>query len=243
METLRGILWNSKDALEDLELTYVVGLYGLLPEPPLPDARLVLRHVTHLVLGYISFREPREVLQAIDFPTLRTLSIRSSRAGLRSGDVLIDVLKYIRVEELLDLRLINIVVPPMGYMEGDVRGPGEESLSLILQLFRRLSRGHLRMLTLEDCCHCFLGFMNYGREMGGGSVNLSGLKELSLQVSTEDGSKGVISFLRDRLELGTVNGVYAGPVLERLMLTMSTNVQEQLEGLGELAKERQISFD
>ncbi len=239
METLRRILWNSKDTLEDLELTYVVGLYGLLPEPPSPDARLVLRHVTHLVLRYISFREPREVLQAIDFPALRTLSIRSLQAGLRSGDVL----KYIRVEELLDLRLVNIVLPPMDCMEGDVRGPAEESLPLTLQLIRRLSRGHQCTLTLEDCCHCFLKFMDYGRERGGGFVNLSGLKELSLQVGTEDGSKGVVSFLRERLELGTVNGAYAGPVLERLMLTMSTNVQEDLEGLGELAKERQISFD
>ncbi|KAK0221241.1 hypothetical protein EDD85DRAFT_983513 [Armillaria nabsnona] len=243
MEGLRELLWNSKDTLEHLELTYVVGLYGLLPEPPLPDARLVLHHVTHLVFGYIYFREPREVLQAIDFPALRTLSIRSLQAGLRSGDVLIDMLEYIRVEELLGLRLVNIIVPRMDYMEGDVRGPAEESLPLILQLFRRLSRGHLRTLTLEDCCHCFLKFMNYGRETGSGSVNLSGLKELSLQVSTEDGSKGVVWFLRDRLELGTVNRAYAGPVLERLMLTMSANVQEQLEGLGELAKERQISFD
>ncbi len=76
--------------------------------------------------------------------------------------------------------------------------------------------------------------MNYGSESGGGKVNLSGLKDLIVKVCTEDASVGVMSFMRDRLELGTVDVVYVGPVVEHMIIILKPNVEEEAESLGDL---------
>ncbi|KAK0209462.1 hypothetical protein IW262DRAFT_1486458 [Armillaria fumosa] len=196
METLRGILWNGKDTLEHLELTDVLGIHA---EAPVPDARLVLQPVTCLVLVYTGLDDAWAVLQGFEVPELRTLVVRSP-GGFRSDDVL----KYIEVEDLLDVKLAYISVD---CSEGDAGGTAEESIPLIYQLFRRFSRGNLHRLTLDHCCEgFFLKFMNYGNEIGGGSVNLSQLKALIVRVWTRAESEGIVSLLRGRLELGSVDG-------------------------------------
>ncbi|KAK0488113.1 hypothetical protein EDD18DRAFT_1423668 [Armillaria luteobubalina] len=235
METLRGILWNSKDTLEHLQLLAVLDIRS---EVPVPDARLVLKYVTGLALRYTGVHEARALFQGFEFPELRTLVLQNKGRDC-DDEVLLDVLKYTQVEDLFKVQFSRIFVD---CLEGAAGGTAEESTPLILQLFHRFSRGDLQRLTLDHCCECFLKFMNYGNEMGGGSVNLSQLKALIVCVTTTEASEGVVSFLRDRLELGSVNGPYAGPVLEQLKLMMWQGVEGQVEALAELAKEIQITY-
>ncbi len=53
-----------------------------------------------------------------------------------------------------------------------------------------------------------------------------------------------MSFIRDRLELGTVDEVYVGPVMEHLIIILKPNVQEEAESLGDLklAKDGRFFF-
>ncbi|SJK99173.1 uncharacterized protein ARMOST_02461 [Armillaria ostoyae] len=234
MKVLRGILSNSKDTLEYLELTHAIGLDEELVDPPPSESRLTLPYVKQMKLVYIDPREAQQILRAFDFPALRTLVIKSYNEDEDSRDVLVDALNYVRVEELLDLTLVGISLPPEDFPERELNGVEEKSLPLILQFLRRLTRGHLYKLVLEYCCDDFLKFMNYGNESGGGKVNLSRLKGLIVKACTEDASVGVMSFIRNRLERGTVDGVYAGPVLEDLIIIVKPNVQEEAKSLGDL---------
>ncbi len=146
---------------------------------------------------YIDPREAQQIFRAFDLPALRRLTINSHNEDEDSSAVLVDVLKYVRVEELLDLRLAGISLPPENIQERELNGAAEESLPLILQFLLRLTRGNLSKLVLQSCCDDFLKFMNYGSESGGGKINLSGLKDLIVKVGTEDASIGVMSFIRD----------------------------------------------
>ncbi len=95
---------------------------------------------------------------------------------------------------------------------------------------------------LEYCSNDFLKFMNYGNESGGGKDNLFRLNTLIVKVRTEDASVGVMSFIRDRLELTTVDGVYIGPVMEHLISIIKPNVQEEAESLGDLKLVKDLRF-
>ncbi|KAK0430397.1 hypothetical protein EV421DRAFT_1744115 [Armillaria borealis] len=234
MEILRGILSNSKDTLEYLELSYAIGLDEELGDPPPSESRLTLSHVEQMKLVYTDPREAQQILRAFDFPALRTITMKSHDEDTDGSAVLVDVLKYVRVEELLDVMLTGISLPPKDFPERELNGAEEESLPLVLQFLRRLTRGHLYKLVLEYCCGDFLKFMNYGDESGGGKVNLSGLGALIVKVGTEDASVGVMTFIRDRLELGTVDGVYVGPVMEHIIIIVKPNVEEEAESLGDL---------
>ncbi|KAK0468838.1 hypothetical protein IW261DRAFT_1597908 [Armillaria novae-zelandiae] len=237
METLCRILWNSKDTLEHLEFTDILDVRS---EAPVPNSRLVLKHVTHLALGRMdSTYGARAVLQGFEFPALRTLVIEGT-PWARIDEVFVDVLKYIQVEDLLNVKFARISVD---CSEGDADGTAEESTPLILQLFRRLSRGSLQRLTVDDCCDGFLNFMKYQKEIGRGRINLSQLKALTVRVWTSPQSEIIVSFLPDRLELGSVNGSYIGPVLEQLTLVMDQSFEGEVEGLAELAKEMQITYN
>ncbi|KAK0184910.1 hypothetical protein F5146DRAFT_1167645 [Armillaria mellea] len=245
MEILRGILFNSQNTLEYLELTYVIGLDEELGNPPSSGSRLTLPHVKKLKLVYIDPREAQQIFRAFDFPALRMLTINSHNENENSSVVLADVLKYVRIEELLDLRLIGIALPPEDFSEQELNQAKEESLPLVLAFLRRLTRGNLFKLVLHCCCNDFLKFMNYREgKSGGGKVNLFGLKDLVVKAGTEDASVGAMTFIRDRLALGTVNGVYIGPVMDHMLLILKPNVEEEAHsfGGGELAKDRRFMF-
>ncbi|KAK0193169.1 hypothetical protein F5146DRAFT_1137044 [Armillaria mellea] len=219
METLRGNLSNSKDTLECLELTYAIGLDEEPGNPPPSQSRLKLPHVKKLKLIYIDPREAQQILRTFDFPALRTLSIDSHNEEEDHSTVLVDVLNYVRFEELLDLRLIGITLSPEDFSEQELNGADEESLPLILQFLCRFSCGNLSKLVLQCCCDEFLKFMNYRNDFGGG-------KNQSFRAQGFDckgvyrGSKRWCHILR--------------PVLEHMLLIVKPNVQEEAESLGDL---------
>ncbi|KAK0490182.1 hypothetical protein EDD18DRAFT_1416844 [Armillaria luteobubalina] len=234
-ELLRGILSNSKDTLEVLELAYAVGLYDEEPgDSPISESRLTLPHVKQLKLTYYHPREAQHVLGAFDFPALCSVTMKSHDEDKDSSIVLAELLQYVDVEQLLDVVLTGISLPQEDFPEQEVNGAEEESLPLVLRFLRWLTHGNLHKLVLEYCCGDFLKFMNYRHESGGREVNLARLYALIVKVGTEDASVGVMSFVRDRLALGTVDGVYVGPVLERMIIIVKPNVQEEADSLGDL---------
>ncbi len=85
LEDLRRILAVSKNTLECLELSFVVGLDDSedVSVPPVPENRLVLPHVTQLELGYMGPCEAQNVLRQFDFPSLRGLTLQNSQEKLR----------------------------------------------------------------------------------------------------------------------------------------------------------------
>ncbi len=84
--------------------------------------------------------------------------------------------------------------------------------------------------------------MNCRNELRGGKVNLSGLNTLIVKVRTEDENVGVMSFIRDLLELGTVDTVYVGPAMEHLINIVKPNVQAEAERLGDLKFAKDLRF-
>ncbi|KAK0484112.1 hypothetical protein EDD18DRAFT_1430169 [Armillaria luteobubalina] len=234
-ELLQGILSNSKDTLEVLELSYVVGLYDEEPgDSPLSESRLTLPHVKQLKLTYYHPREAQHVLGAFDFPTLCSITMKSHDEDKDSSMVLAELLQYVDVEQLLDVVLTGISLPQEDFLEQEMNGAQEESLPLVLRFLCWLTCRNLHKLVLEYCCGDFLKFMNYRHESGGGEVNLARLHALIVKVGTEDASVGVMSFVQDRLALGTVDGVYIGPVLEHMIIIVKRNIQEEADSLGDL---------
>ncbi|KAK0196326.1 hypothetical protein F5146DRAFT_1220859 [Armillaria mellea] len=227
IETLYGILLNSKDTLEHLDLSFVVGVHsGPVFEL---EKSLVLPQVTHPEVGFGCSHEARAVLQVFDFPLLRELTVESLTGWKRSDYVVEGVLRYVRVEELVELSLLWV----------DLFEDAAETL--IRELVGRLSQGCLRRLTLDKCTDAFLRIMDYGKE--GFLALLSGLEELSVRVSTNKESEDLVSLLHAILESGMVDGVYAGPTLEKVTITVAEiDLDAELERLDYLANEIRVTF-
>ncbi|SJL18232.1 uncharacterized protein ARMOST_21810 [Armillaria ostoyae] len=207
METLHDILCNSKDTLETLELRWFITAEedSEWAHSSLPMNRVTLPRVEHLDIGYSYHEETCHVLQTFDFPALHDLRLQADGRDFDSN-VFVDVMKYLPVENLDDLSLIRIYVPPGEFPDPDLMRDGsitEGSLPLLLQFIRRL--GLLQKLSISLYPDTFLKFMNYRK---GDTINMARLKELWMQEHTEDSNVGIVPFLRERLELGTVDGEY-----------------------------------
>ncbi|KAK0440042.1 uncharacterized protein EV420DRAFT_1486065 [Desarmillaria tabescens] len=242
IETIRGILSNSKDTLEVLSLAFVID--PIYNNAPRPESRLTLPHVCSLKLEYLISDEAKNVFRTFDFPGIRKLTLRNRRDDLDDSYVLIELMKYFHLEQLVDLELTGIWVLPEDFSELEVLKDDEipEDYFVILKLFRRLTQ--VGRFTLQNCCNDFLRFLNY-RDRGG-PLNLSGIKHLVVKEHTEKASAGVVVvFIQDRLELGMVNGVYEGSVLESLILDVQADVQAEIKSLGDLAfaKEKKITYE
>ncbi|PBK90900.1 hypothetical protein ARMGADRAFT_1031997 [Armillaria gallica] len=172
-------------------------------------------------------REAQQILRSVDFPALRSLTIKSHDKDKDSCAVLVDVLKYFRVEVLFNVMLAGISLPPEDFPER-LNGVAEESLPPILQFLRQLTCGILFQPVLEHCSDDFLKFMNYGNEFA--------------ILGTEHESVSVMSFIRDRLELGIIDGVYVGPVMEHLIIFVEPNIEEEAKSLGDLKLAKDLRF-
>ncbi len=259
MEILRGILFNSMNTLESLELADIIKWAHPSDLHP-AKARLTLSSVHILIIGNHTPNEVRFAVQAFTFPALRNLTISCPLGGPKR-DIFVSLIRYLPLDELHKHKFPvtcfreTVLPDPDLVREGTIV---EESLPLMLQFIRRLTSLH----TLELMCICdtaeldcswwslFLRFMNYPvtdlNDERNGALNLFGLQRLSIRA---DGhmSPEVLSFLRKRLELGTVNGEYVGPVFEKLTLSLWSRIQWQEEDRSfledvTLAKEQSIVF-
>ncbi|KAK0435348.1 hypothetical protein EV421DRAFT_2039132 [Armillaria borealis] len=213
METLHGILCNSQDTLDSRA-----------------ENRVTLPRVEHLDIGYSYPEEACHVLQTFDFPALHELWLQADGREFDSS-VFVDVMKYLPVENLDDLSLIRIYVPPGEFPDPDLVRDGnitEGSLPLLLQFIRRL--GLLQNFSISLYPDTFL---NYRK---GDTINMAILKELWMQEHTEDSNVGIVPFLRERLELGTVDGEYVGPVLEDMTLVIRSRVYDEVKKYFGLSK-------
>ncbi|SJL15572.1 uncharacterized protein ARMOST_19073 [Armillaria ostoyae] len=259
MEILRGILFNSMNTLESLELADIINWADPSDLHP-AKARLTLPRVHTLIIGNRTPNEVRFAVQAFAFPTLRNLTIKCPLGGPES-DIFVSLIRYLPLDELHKLKFPvtcfreTVLPDPDLVKEGNI---AEDSLPLMLQFIRRLTSLHTLELmcfcdTAElDCswCSLFLRLMNYPvtdlKDERNGALNLFGLQRLSIKA---DGhmSPEALSFLRKRLELGTVNGEYVGPVFEKLTLSLWSRIQWQEEDQSflndvTLAKEQSIVF-
>ncbi len=259
MEILRGILFNSMNTLETLELADIINW----PDPSdlhPAKARLILPCVHTLIIGNRTPNEVRFAVQAFAFPALRDLTIKCPLGGPES-DIFVSLIRYLPLDELHKLKFPVTCFRETVLPDPDLVREGnsvEESLPLMLQFIRRLMSLHtLELMCLcdtakRDCswCSLFLRFMNYPvtdlKDERNGALNLFGLQRLSIRA---DGymSPEALSFLRKRLELGTVDGEYVGPVFEKLTLSLWSRSQWQEEDQiflkdVTLAKEQSIVF-
>ncbi|KAK0496229.1 hypothetical protein EDD18DRAFT_199709 [Armillaria luteobubalina] len=241
MDTLRGILSNSMNTLESLVLTSVVDIDS--GSPP-PAVRLVLPRVQNLTLGYRVPQEVQVLLQAFEFPAVNKLVIQSSAAGTGAADVFINVMNYLPLGQL---QILELWAPYFGSvfpgLDPELVKKGcitEEALPVALQFIRRLTS--LRLLSLHFPCDGFLKYMNYpvtqpkdGTDLPlNKTVNMAGLGGLLIHSQHPDIDRGVVSFLRDRMKQGTVNGKYVGPVMSAMTLFLSQASQKDIESLGDL---------
>ncbi|KAK0232439.1 hypothetical protein EDD85DRAFT_847901 [Armillaria nabsnona] len=251
METLCGILSNSMNTLESLVLAYVVDFFSGSPPPAI---RLVLPRVQNLTLGYAVPQEVQVLLRAFEFPAINKLIIQPSEAAMGTADVFINVMNYLPLGQLQILELWAVYFgsafpgpDPELVKEGSI---AEQALPVALQFIRRLTS--LRVLSLHFPCSGFLKYMNYpvsrpkdGTELSPNkAVNMAGLRGLLIHSQHPHIDRGVVSFLRERLEQGTVNGAYVGPVMSAVTLFLSQASQEEIESLGDLklAKEKRLEY-
>ncbi|PBK88161.1 hypothetical protein ARMGADRAFT_1120566 [Armillaria gallica] len=233
MQTLHGILSNSKDTLVTLTLRWVIAAETEWADSRLLLNRVILSRVEDLDIGYMHTQEACQVFEIFDFPALHELKLQGLDEEMDSSGVFLDMMKYLPVEQLDDLSLISIQFPPGDFPDKDlVRGGSiaEKSLPLILQFIRRLAL--LRNLLISPCGDAFLKYMNYGKA---GSVNMAGLKELWVREYTQDLDIGIVPFLRERVELGTVDGEYVGPTIEDMTIVTDFRVGDEAKKYLKLA--------
>ncbi len=121
MVILHGILCNSKDTLETLELRWIIAVEedSEWAQSSLPMNRVTLPRVEHLDIGYAYPEEACQVLQTFDFPALHELLLQAEGREFDSS-VFADVMKYLLVENLDDLSLIRIYAPPGEFPDPDL---------------------------------------------------------------------------------------------------------------------------
>ncbi|KAK0229668.1 hypothetical protein EDD85DRAFT_133908 [Armillaria nabsnona] len=233
MQTLHGILSNSKDTLETLTLKWVIAAETEWADSRLLLNRVILSRVEELDIGYMHAQEACQVFETFDFPALHELKLQGLDEEMDSTGVFIDMMKYLPVEQLDDLSLIRIHFPPGDFPDKDLVRNGsiaEKSLPLILQLIRRLVL--VSYLLIYPCGDAFLKYMNYGKA---GSVNMAGLKMLWIREYTQDPDIGIVPFLRERVELGTVDGEYVGPIIEDMTIVTDFRVGDEAKKYLKLA--------
>ncbi|KAK0215384.1 hypothetical protein IW262DRAFT_1464989 [Armillaria fumosa] len=226
-KNLYSILCNSKDTLEDLTVKWAIAADSQWATNRLLLDRVTLPRIKNLDIGYMHPQEACQVFQTFDFPALHNLRLQSLDDDEDSTTIFIDMMKYLPVEQLENLSFINIDFPLGDIPDHELVRNGsiaEESLPLLLQFVRRLIR--VRDLALSPCCDDVLKYMNYAK---GGSINMAGLKRLSLREETKDPEIGIVPFLRERVEMGTVDGEYVGPVIEDMILCMQLSMEDDIK--------------
>ncbi|KAK0477800.1 hypothetical protein IW261DRAFT_1631977 [Armillaria novae-zelandiae] len=235
MRTLHGILSNSKDTLETLSLKWTIGVEVEWADTRLLLKRLTLPRVKDLDIGYMHAQETCQNFQMFDFPALRSLTLRGlDDYRVDSSVIFIDMIKYLPVEQFDKLILISIVFPLGDFPDHDLVKNGsiaEESLPPLLRLVRRLVL--LRNLVLYPSSHVLLKYMNYAKE---DSINMAGLKKLSMREETDDPEIGILPFLRERVEIGTVDGEYVVPVMEEMRIGMHLSIGKEYLKVAEHTK-------
>ncbi|KAK0493797.1 hypothetical protein EDD18DRAFT_1107776 [Armillaria luteobubalina] len=210
MQALHGILSNSKDTLETLNLTCALVVEGGL-------------HNT----------------STFDFLALHKLMLQGPTKERDNWEIFNDMVKYLPLEQLDDLMLCNIrfhsfsrdrFPTPNHNLMRNVSIP-EDTLPLLLQFICRLV--HVHNLVLDHCCTMLLPYMNYAN---GGSINMPGLKMLKLNHPTENTYIGILPFLWERVELWTVDGEYIALVIEDMELVGLFNRGDNTKKYSKIAK-------
>ncbi|KAK0463388.1 hypothetical protein IW261DRAFT_1427659 [Armillaria novae-zelandiae] len=212
MQTLHGILSNSKDTFETLTLKWVIAA-----EVEWVDNHLLLRCLTlpcikEIEIGYIQAQEACQILQTFDLPALWNLRLEGLiEYEVDSTIIFLNIMKYLLVEQLEELALLRIRFPLGDLPEPDIvkdSNIAKESLFLIFQFVCQLMLVHT--LVLSHCSNAMLKYMNY---MKGGTINMAGWTKLWIWENTKDTEIGIVPFLWQ-------------PVIEEMRLVMHFNIED-----------------
>ncbi|KAK0493691.1 hypothetical protein EDD18DRAFT_1404253 [Armillaria luteobubalina] len=206
MQTLHGILSNSKDTLETLTLKWAIWASNCL----LMD-HVTLLHIKSLDIGYMQAQEACQMLRIFDFPALHNLKLDSLYDDVEGSQIFIDMMMYLPLEQLEELGLICVKLPLGDFPDHDLVKSGtitEELLPLLLQFVCQLI--HVSTLMLSPCSDTLLKYMNYPK---GGSINMAGLKKVLLSGVIKNPDDGIWQFQCKRVKL-KVDGEDIGPIIE-----------------------------
>ncbi|KAK0492461.1 hypothetical protein EDD18DRAFT_1108851 [Armillaria luteobubalina] len=184
MQTLHGILSNSKETLETLTLKWAIWASNRL----LLDC-VTLPSIKSLDIGYTHAQEACQVLRMFDFPALRNLRLHSLDDDVDGSEIFTDMMKYLLLEQLEELGLIRVKFPLGDFPDHELVKSGtiaEESLPLLLQFVRRLIRG---------------------------SINMARLKKVLFSEAIRNRDDGIWQFRHERVKL-KVDGEPIGPIIE-----------------------------
>ncbi|KAK0244950.1 hypothetical protein EDD85DRAFT_930941 [Armillaria nabsnona] len=249
---LRGILAGSVDTLEILELNGVVSTETSLNDFGLPNRRLTLPHVRHFTLGYTTPQEVRLLFQYLDLPAVADLNISNLEAVWCSDstDAIESIIKYLPLHQIHTLTLDRVChgdhcTDTLTTVHKEFVKNGwlhdEDRLPVSLRFIRRLTA--LRHLYLYSPCGVFMEYMNYPINLNDlydglharRAINMSDLETWYLSVSNKAlcvrPGKNIGTFLRQRLECWSMDGVYNGPDIAKVDLRLSRSIRCQIEDI------------
>ncbi|KAK0477818.1 hypothetical protein IW261DRAFT_1420670 [Armillaria novae-zelandiae] len=129
------------------------------------------------------------------FPALHNLKLRGLVEETGSSTIFIDMMKYLRLEQLEKLDPLKFSFPLADFPNRDLGQNGrvaEDSLPVLLQFIRRLVRVH--DLGIAACSDALLKYMNYSK---GGCINIAGVKRLWLHEDMRHPEVFIVPFLRE----------------------------------------------
>ncbi|KAK0479091.1 hypothetical protein EDD18DRAFT_1113956 [Armillaria luteobubalina] len=252
---LRGILAGSADTLEILELNGVISTDASSNDFGLPNRRLTLPHVRHFTLGYTTPQEVRLLFQYLDLPAVGELNINNLEVVwcMDSTEVIESIIESLPLHQIHTLTLERVChgdhrTETLPAVHTDFGKNGwthdEDRLPVSLRFIRRLTA--LKHLYLYSPCSVFMEYMNYPINLNDlndkvhihRALNMSELETWCLSVSNRAlcvrPGKDLGTFLRQRLECWSSDGVYHGPDMTKVDLRLSRSIRCQIQGIEKL---------
>ncbi|KAK0475278.1 hypothetical protein IW261DRAFT_1595701 [Armillaria novae-zelandiae] len=239
---LRLVLSNLVDTLEILSLVRTVRKFG---DSPVPQEPLTLPHVHTFALGYgRTIKEVELILQFLDIPTVRDLSIKDCRmAQLPASDgAFMHIMNRLPLHQIVSLKLSNIrfevredYITSQDVLDGNF--DAEEDLPIALRFIRVLTT--VKQLSVNSPCPIFMYFAAYPQTLRGDDeimlddlarlINFSTVETMIIEADNWEirDWDPALAFLHNRFQWPSAqDGVYHGVVMNRLKITLPYELSE-----------------
>ncbi|SJL11966.1 uncharacterized protein ARMOST_15380 [Armillaria ostoyae] len=239
---LRLVLSNLVNTLEILSLICAV---RDVEDSPLPQEHLTLPHVHTFSLGYgRTIKEVELILQFLDIPAVRDLSIRDCRIVplLASDGAFTHIMKRLPLRQNLSLKLSNVVfevredyIMSQDVLDGNF--DAEEDLPIPLRFIRKLTT--VKQLSVNSPCPIFMYFTPYPQTLRGDEeimlgdlarlINFSTVETMNIEADNweiQDWDPD-LTFLYNRFPWPSAqDGIYRGVVMNPLNIMLPYKLSE-----------------
>ncbi|KAK0232524.1 hypothetical protein IW262DRAFT_621 [Armillaria fumosa] len=235
---LRLVLSNLADTLEILTLVRAISKFDH-GDSPVPQERLTLPHVHTFSLGYAqTIKEVELILQFLDIPTVRDLSIKDCRIGrlAASDEAFIHIMKHLPLHQIVSLKLSNIrfevredYITLQDVFDGNFGV--EEDLPIPLRFIRKLTA--VKQLSVNSPCSIFMYFAAYPQTLRRDDemvlddlarrINFSTIETMNIKADNWEirDWDPALRFLHNRFQWADAqDGVYHGVVMNRLKIML-----------------------